>query len=86
MCETYSKCVQRRAEGMTTSKLLVDIEPEMVFETGITFTATDKLEKAAKRRLAQSAPTPDAWHDRLGLGAEKSGAKPPTKKQRAKVR
>ena len=86
MCETHNKCVQRRAEGMTTSKLLVDIEPEMVFETGITFTAGDKLEKAAKRRLAQSAPTSDAWHDRLGLRAEKSGAKLPAKKQRVKAR
>ena len=71
---------------MTTSKLLVDIDPQMIFETGIKFTGQERLEKATKRRLAQSAPTADEWHDRLGLGTEKSGNQPAAKKPRLKNR
>ena len=67
LCEKRKACIDCRLPTATTSWLQVELQPEMIFETKLGFTPTNKLNVATKRRIAESAPSPGAWNARLGL-------------------
>ena len=79
LCERRTKCIKARPEGASTSAMQFDCDPASVFETYVELTSKEShLTADSKKRIAESAPEPGSWNNRLGYHPEKK------RKQRAK--
>lgn len=83
-CEKRRACLERRAEGSSTSLMMVEIEADTIFETGITFTMSGLLMADSKRRLVKGAPSEKRAEWLAALGLDTAKATP--RKERTKKR